>query len=286
MSFSPKQVQAAQQHLHDVVTDNHGVDAFTSKPADPNGGWTGGTPNMRRLERTLRGVDWDEWQGLLGFLKLEEADGFELQEPFPGTHDHLNYGAAGVGLKVAHDRGNKPLVAALVRWFQKAFHLCRLMDAGKIGKVDVGPWGPGARASDGGPLQGSNMGRTLAYRVAQGQKVRPKQLADKGNVGALALSLLPRDLLASLLEEPAEFRLCSELRVARRQNKFGTMATPMPGDYVAWYPNGIAGAVDVALSAWVWDGKLGIARDANVMGMVSLFGAPVVIPGVSQKSAG
>lgn len=275
MSFSPGQVKQAQQHLHDTLLAPS-LKSFDATPTTRNDAWPGGTPNMHRTGQVLLYVDRDLDAGLLAFLDHEATSGgFELNEPFPATHDHLNYGAMGVTLKVAIDRRNAEITDAVTSWFRHAFYLCRLLDA----TPKYGPWGPGARASDGGPLQGSNMGRTLAFNAAYGAKMRPKQAADKGNTGALAISMLPDVVRRTLTADGSDLKLAVELHVASRDRRFHGA-----GDYVAWFPQPIPGALDVAVAAGVWDSKPWASRDvdAAVEARIAECGDPVVVPGVKS----
>lgn len=259
-------VKAALASIHDQLA---GAKTFTPWPDSGSGG----TPNMKRLRALRPLLEHGDPAPMLAFLASEELTGHCFSEPFSSSHGQLHVGAMGAATWYESKHPDIRLYGACVRWWQREFQLCRLLDTQGRGLVDGGSWGPGARDKDPVALVGNNKGRDLAYLVARGGKLREGQAADKGNSGAYALSLLPKSELAVLLQWPAELKLVNELRVARR-GKSGS-------DYVAWFPSGL-NALDAALAAGVWDGEIWISAtvDAGVKAKITECGPPIVVPGV------
>lgn len=211
------------------------------------GQFGGKSENMRVSRGVLNWFEWDDPTNLEMLLKQYAISGHEGDEIFPASHDQITHGALGTALLVAQVRKNSTLIDLLIEWHQRQFHLCRLLDTSPLkdakGRL-IGPWGPGARA-DKIPY-GSNGGRTLAYFAAQGQSLRPAQLTDRSNAGALAIKSLSV-LRSRLLEVPETLILERKLHIAQHVDS-DTAAT----DYVAWFPKAPADYVAVA---GVWNGK-------------------------------
>lgn len=212
------------------------------------GQFGGKSENMRVSRGVLNWFEWDDPTNLEMLLRQYAISGHEGDEIFPASHDQITHGALGVALLVARVRRNSILTDLLIEWHQRQFHLCRLLDTSPLKDAKghpIGPWGPGARA-DKKPY-GNNGGRTLAYFAAQGQSLRPEQLADRSNAGALAIKSLPSQLRAKLLEVPETLVLERKLHIAQHVDS-DTAAT----DYVAWFPSAPA---DYVAAAGVWHGK-------------------------------
>ncbi len=263
-------VKAAMAAIHDWIAAS-GAGTKSLAPWPDSG--SGGTPNMKRFRALRPLLERHDPGPMLAFLAAEEKAGHCYSEPFSSSHGQLHVGAMGAAIRAAQILRQDALIEASTRWWQREFKLCRLLDTHATGLVDSGCWGPGARDKNPVALTGNNKGRDLAYLVARGGKLRAGQAADKGNVGAYALSLLPKSVLPSLLQEPASFVLVNELRVARRGHG--------GSDYCAWFPNGLD-ALDAALAAGVWDSAPWISAtvDAGVEAKIAECGAPVVVPGV------
>lgn len=202
----------------------------------------GKSENMKLARATLNGLEWNDWTNLETILKRYVVDGHQGDEIFPASHDQINHTSAATALLAAPNTG---LTDLLIEWHQRQFHLCRLLDTAPLKDArgrPVGPWGPGARADK--TLYGNNGGRTLAYLAAQGQAIRPAQLADRSNTGALAIKALPDSLRARLLETPKTPVLSRKIHIGRRLDN--------RQDYIAWFTDAPDSYVAVA---GVWDGK-------------------------------
>ena len=232
--------------------------------------------NIKETERVCIALGTNNWKPAIDLVTKMKREGFDLYEFQPSSHLQIVTTALGTMLFVASKRGITEAVELGVWYFRCLFKLCSLMDAGG----NTGPWMPGSRPTvKAGKILANSEPRTACWQVAKGGKLPARLMGNRQFTGAIALSKLPKPLLASLTEDPGPFVLESELKIARRRDS--------PADYVAWFEEDAV--LDKALAvpcrvAGVWGGVpfAEFALDAESQGRIAECGEPVIIPGAAR----